>query len=140
MKKEIASTKTINGKYNYAIGRRKLAKASIMLFEGTGQNTVNGKPLEEYFPLLIDRNIALKALKKLDVMSKYYFSAKTNGGGIKSIRTAIRLGIARALVKYDKSFKQTLKAEGFLTRDDRMVERKHTGFVKARKKPQYSKR
>ena len=138
MKKELIIKPT--GKYFYAMGRRKLAKASVMLFEGTGTNTINGKKIEEFFPMLVDRNITLMPLKKLDLITKFYFSAKTNGGGIKSTRDAITLGIARGLVKYDKTLKGQLKADGFLTRDDRMVERKHTGFVKARKKPQYSKR
>lgn len=138
MKKEISNT--LPAKYYYALGRRKVAKASVMLFEGTGQNTVNGKKFEEFFPLLVDRNVVLKPLKNLDIQKKFYFSAKTNGGGIKGLRDAIKLGIARALVKFDGAYKKELRDAGLLTRDDRMVERKHTGFVKARKKPQYSKR
>jgi len=130
----------IKNKYIFAIGRRKEGIASVMLFEGTGDNLVNEKKLEVFFPLEIDRKLTLEPLAKLNLDKKIYFSAKVNGGGIKGIREAIRLGIARALIKKDKSLRAELKKAGFLTRDDRMVERKHTGFVKARKKPQYSKR
>ena len=131
---------TNKGKYYFAIGRRKTAKASVQLFEGAGDITVNGKKLEEFFQLEMDRKVIMQPLKKLELDKKMYFTIKAFGGGTKGIRDAAQLALARALVKFDADFKKPLKDEGYLTRDDRMVERKHTGFVKARKKPQYSKR
>ena len=137
MKKE---NSTIINKYYFAIGRRKTARASVRLYEGNGEIIINEKKFEDVFPLEVDRKIIVKPLKKLNLESKFYFTVKTDGGGIKGMRNAIQLGIARALIKYDIDLKKELKDNGYLTRDDRMVERKHTGFVKARKKPQYSKR
>ena len=127
-------------KYIYALGRRKTSIASIRLYEGTRECTVNDKKLAAFFPLAVDRNIIQKPLKELDLVAKFYFTCKANGGGVKGIRDALSLAIARALVKFNPDFKKPLKDKGFLTRDDRMVERKHTGLVKARKRPQYSKR
>jgi small subunit ribosomal protein S9 len=127
-------------KYIYALGRRKTSISSVRLYEGTGESTINGKKFAEFFPLAVDRNIVNKPLKAVDMLGKFYFTCKANGGGIKGIRDALSLAIARALVKFDVDLKKLLKDEGFLTRDDRMVERKHTGLRKARKRPQYSKR
>jgi len=132
--------KNTNSKYIFALGRRKEGRASIMLFEGQGENLVNGKNLNEYFPLKVDQVIALRPLKLLELDKSVYFTAKVVGGGKKGIRDAISLGISRALIKKDVEYKKVLRKEGLLTRDDRIVERKHTGFVKARKRPQYSKR
>jgi small subunit ribosomal protein S9 len=127
-------------KYYFGLGRRKLSKASVRIYEGKGASTINGKTFEQFFPLIVDRTIVLLPLKALDLADKFYFTVKADGGGIKGIREAVKLGIARALIKFNPDFKKLLKDKGYLTRDDRMVERKHTGFVKARKKPQYSKR
>ncbi|MCA9383508.1 30S ribosomal protein S9, partial [Candidatus Dojkabacteria bacterium] len=125
---------------NYALGRRKTSTATVRLYEGKGDSTVNGKPLAEIYPSKIDKAIIHSPLKTIDKIGEFYFTVRTAGGGIKGQRDAIVHGLARALVDYDEAFKQPLKKEGFLTRDPRMVERKHTGFRKARKSEQYSKR
>jgi small subunit ribosomal protein S9 len=127
-------------KYFFGLGRRKESRASVRIYEGKGVSTINGKTFEEFFPLIVDRTIVLLPFKALDLDDKFYFTVKADGGGIKGIRESVKLGIARALIKFNPDFKKLLKDKGYLTRDDRMVERKHTGFVKARKKPQYSKR
>jgi len=137
MKKDI---KLKMDKYIFAYGRRKTSIASVRLFEGTGEILVNEKKFEDFFPSKVDRNVIMMPLKKLDLIGKYYFTAKTKGGGIKGSKGAIQLGLAKSLIKVDIDYRKPLKDEGLLTRDNRMVERKHTGFVKARKKPQYSKR
>lgn len=128
------------GTYSYALGRRKNASATIRLYEGKGVSMVNAKTLEVAYPAAVDRKIIVSPLAELGLDDKYYFTAKTTGGGTKGQRNAIRHAMARALVKIDAEYKKPLKQKKLLTRDDRMVERKHTGFVKARKKPQYSKR
>jgi small subunit ribosomal protein S9 len=128
------------GKYTYAKGRRKTAVAGARIFEGKGEILVNDKPFKEYFPLEMDRNIIMEPLKTVEMNDKFYFTLRIVGGGVKGQRGAAVHALARALVKFNEELKPALKAKGFMTRDDRMVERKHTGFVKARKSPQYSKR
>ncbi len=127
-------------KYYYAKGRRKTSIAGVRIYEGKGDSMVNKKPLKEYFKWENDRNEIIAPLKALELQDKVYFTARAIGGGVNGQKGAVIHGIARALVNMDPEFKTVLKKLGFMSRDDRMVERKHTGLRKARKGPQYSKR
>lgn len=123
-----------------AIGRRKAAVARVYLTEGEGTITINKRPLEVYFPSPIMQYIVKQPLKTLDVEGNYNIKANLDGGGYKGQAEALRLAIARALVKVNEDDKSALRAEGFLTRDARVVERKKPGRPKARKRFQFSKR
>jgi small subunit ribosomal protein S9 len=123
-----------------ALGRRKAAVARIYINEGAGKITINGRDLEVYFPSPILQYIVKQPLVKLDVTEKYDIRVNLDGGGYKGQAEALRLAIARALVKINPEDKPTLKAEGFMTRDAREVERKKPGQPKARKHFQFSKR
>ncbi len=127
-------------KYYYAKGRRKTSIAGVRIYEGKGVNSINKKSFEEYFKWENDRREILAPLKALELQDKVYFTARAIGGGVNGQKGAVIHGIARALVNMDKEYKTVLKKLGFISRDDRMVERKHTGLRKARKGPQYSKR
>lgn len=126
-------------KYIFAVGRRKTASATIRLYHGSGENTLNDKKLEEVYSNDLVKQMS-EPLEVTENSGKFYFTLKTRGGGKMGQVDAIRLALSRALVKVDESFKPALKKKGFLTRDDRMVERKKAGLRKARKAPQYSKR
>lgn len=132
--------KTKIDKYTYAKGRRKTSNATVRLFEGKGESLINGKPLEEVFPSKTDKAIIHAPLTELGKMKDFYFTARTAGGGKSGQRGAIVHALARALVEYEPEYRVELKPKGYLMRDPRMVERKHTGFRKARKSEQYSKR
>jgi len=123
-----------------AIGRRKAAVARIYLREGNGQITINKKELATYFPSGILQYVVNQPLNKLNVAGQYDIKVNLNGGGYKGQAEALRLAIARALVKLNAEDKPALKSEGFLTRDPREVERKKPGQPKARKRFQFSKR
>lgn len=123
-----------------AIGRRKAAVARVYLSEGNGEITINKKNLETYFPSGILQYVVKQPLNKLGVAEKFNVKVNLDGGGYKGQAEALRLAIARALVKVDQENKPALKAEGFLTRDSREVERKKPGQPKARRKFQFSKR
>jgi len=123
-----------------AIGRRKAAVARVYVKEGNGKIVINKRELENYFPSPILQYIVKQPLNKLDMTGKYDIKINLNGGGHKGQAEAVRLGIARALVKIDPNVKPILKAEGVLARDPRVVERKKPGQPKARKKFQFSKR
>ncbi|MFB6319788.1 30S ribosomal protein S9 [Saccharicrinis sp. FJH54] len=123
-----------------AIGRRKAAIARIYVKEGSGKVTINKKDLTEFFPSDILQYIVKQPLQTIGVSDKYDITANLDGGGYKGQAEALRLAIARALVKIDEESKPALKAEGFLTRDSRVVERKKPGRPKARKRFQFSKR
>lgn len=123
-----------------SLGRRKKAIARVYLKEGSGQITVNKKDFKTYFPTGILQFVAQQAFEVSDTVGKYDVVANLDGGGINGQAEALRLGIARALVKIDPEFKPALKAKGLMTRDPRMVERKKPGQPKARKKFQFSKR
>ncbi len=123
-----------------AIGRRKAAVARIYLSEGKGQITINKRDLKEYFPSPILQFIVTQPLNTIGVAENYDIKVNIYGGGIKGQAEAIRLAISRALVKVDEENKPALKAQGFMTRDARVVERKKPGQPKARKKFQFSKR
>ena len=123
-----------------ALGRRKAAVARVFVNEGTGVITVNKRDLSVYFPSSILRFIVKQPLEKLGVAEKYDIKVNLNGGGYKGQAEALRLAIARALIKINPEDKPVLKAEGFMTRDPRVVERKKPGRPKARKRFQFSKR
>ena len=123
-----------------AIGRRKAAVARVFVNEGTGVITINNKDLAAYFPSSILQYIVKQPLTKLGVAEKYDIKVNIDGGGFKGQAEALRLAIARALVKINPEDKPALKAEGFMTRDPRAVERKRPGQPKARKRFQFSKR
>ncbi|MBS2098259.1 30S ribosomal protein S9 [Carboxylicivirga linearis] len=123
-----------------AIGRRKEAVARIYLSEGKGQITINKRELANYFPDATLQYIVKQPLNVIGVADNYDIKINLYGGGIKGQAEAVRLAIARALVKIDAENKPALKAEGFMTRDSRVVERKKPGQPKARKRFQFSKR
>ena len=121
-------------------GRRKTAVAQVRISQGTGKKLINGRQLDKY---LGRENLVIETEKPLEATNtngKMDVICTAKGGGISAQAGAIKLGIARALIKFDESFKKVLKKEGLLTRDPRMVERKKYGQVKARKRYQYSKR
>ncbi|NPA36201.1 MAG: 30S ribosomal protein S9 [Chlorobi bacterium] len=122
------------------IGRRKEAIARVYLKDGKGQITINKRDLKEYFPAATLQYVVKQPLNLLGVADNYDIKVNLTGGGFKGQAEALRLAIARALVKIDEENKPKLKAEGFLTRDSRVVERKKPGQPKARKKFQFSKR
>ncbi len=123
-----------------SVGRRKASVARVYLKEGKGNITINKKDIKEYFPLETLQYIVNQPLNTLEVMGNFDIVVNVHGGGYSGQAEAIRLGIARSLVKLDEENKPALKAEGFMTRDSRVVERKKPGQKKARKKFQFSKR
>jgi len=123
-----------------AIGRRKAAVARVFVTEGNGSITINKRDLANYFPSTILQYVVKQPLNKLGVAEKYTIQVNLNGGGFKGQAEALRLAIARALVKINPEDKPALRAEGFMTRDARVVERKKAGRPKARKRFQFSKR
>ena len=127
-------------KYIYAIGRRKTATAQVRLFPGAGESVINGKPFDKYVQRADLFSVFLAPLKTAGVADKYHFDVTVVGSGESAQAQAIRLGIARALVAETASLKKTLKHEGFLKRDSRIVERKKPGLHKERKAPSWSKR
>ena len=123
-----------------AIGRRKAAVARVFVSEGSGKITINRRELDVYFPSGILQYVVKQPLNTIGAVEKYDISVNLDGGGFKGQAEALRLAIARALVKIDAESKPALKAEGFMTRDPREVERKKPGRPKARKRFQFSKR
>ena len=123
-----------------ALGRRKSAVARIYVTEGTGKITINKKDLQDYFPSSILQYVVKQPLTTLNVAEKYDIKVNLYGGGFTGQSQALRLAIARALVKINAEDKKTLRAEGFMTRDPRSVERKKPGQPKARRRFQFSKR
>jgi small subunit ribosomal protein S9 len=125
---------------NNATGRRKNAVARVLLTAGTGKVEVNGRPFEEYFPTVSLQNTVLAPLTLTKLVNTYDVKVKTSGGGTNGQAGAARLGVARALLEVDITLRPVLKAEGYLTRDPRMKERKKSGQPGARKRFQFSKR
>lgn len=123
-----------------AIGRRKTSVARVYLTEGTGKITINKVELEKYFPSAILQYVVKQPLQLLDAAEKYDIKVNLDGGGFTGQSQALRLAIARALVKINEEDKKNLKDHGFLTRDARAVERKKPGRPKARRRFQFSKR
>ena len=123
-----------------AIGRRKAAVARVYVSAGSGKITINKRDIAVYFPSSILQYIVRQPLSTLDAVEKYDIKINLKGGGFKGQSEAARLAIARALVKINEEDKSALRAEGFLTRGSRVVERKKPGRPKARKRFQFSKR
>lgn len=123
-----------------ALGRRKAAVARIFMSEGKGEITINKREFTNYFPSPMLQYVVKQPLDKLGVTEKYDIKVNLNGGGFNGQAEALRLAIARALVKINPDDKKVLKEEGFMTRDPRQVERKKPGQPKARKRFQFSKR
>lgn len=123
-----------------ALGRRKSSIARIFVSEGSGKIIINNRDLTEYFPSSILQYVVKQPLAKLDAVEKYDIKANLTGGGYTGQSQALRLAIARALVKINPEDKPALRAEGFMTRDPRSVERKKPGRPKARRRFQFSKR
>lgn len=123
-----------------ATGRRKTSVARVRLRDGSGQMTLNGRPLEEYFPTMAARMRVMEPLTMTQMQGRYDVDATLEGGGTTGQVDALRLGIARALIELDPELRQTLKKAGMLTRDARIVESKKYGLRKARRAPQYTKR
>lgn len=126
--------------FHLATGRRKTSKARVYLSEGSGNIIVNEKTAIEYFKKETLIKLIYEPLNAIDMADKFDIKVNVDGGGISGQIGAIRLGISRAILKYDASHKPGLKKEGLLTRDSRMVERKKSGQPKARKRFQFSKR
>src|SRR4030042_6776727 len=122
------------------IGRRKAAVARVYLSYGKGNITINGRDYKEYFGAETLQYVVTQPLLLLNVAENYDIVVNLEGGGVKGQAEALRLGITRALVKIDEEYRKPLKANGFLTRDPREVERKKPGRPKARKRFQFSKR
>ncbi len=123
-----------------AIGRRKAAVARVFVSAGSGKITINKRELGNYFPSTILQFIVKQPLNKLGVAEQYDIKVNVGGGGFKGQAEALRLAIARALIKINPEDKSALRKEGFVTRDPRAVERKKPGQPKARKRFQFSKR
>ncbi|MGF3067256.1 30S ribosomal protein S9 [Facklamia sp. P12945] len=121
-------------------GRRKNSSARVRLVPGTGEFTVNGKPLEEYIPFAHLHEVINQPFNATETLGSYDVIVNVKGGGFSGQSGAIRHGIARALLNVDPDFRPALKSAGLLTRDPRMVERKKPGLKKARKASQFSKR
>jgi small subunit ribosomal protein S9 len=127
--------------YYEGLGRRKTASARVRLHPGSGtQFTVNDKPLPEYFTRTIDQIHIGEALKVTGNEGRFAVTVKVNGGGVTGQAGAVRLGLARALLKIDPEYRKVLREYGMLTRDPRAKERKKPGLKRARKAPQYTKR
>lgn len=121
-------------------GRRKESVARVRFLEGSGQVTLNGKPLEAYFPTMATRMRVMEPLNLTQTQGLYDIDATLDGGGTTGQADALRLGISRGLVELDPELRAKLKDAGMLTRDSRVVESKKYGLRKARRAPQYTKR
>ncbi len=128
--------------YFEGIGRRKRASARVRIYfdEPEGSFTVNGKDVREFFPRFGDYQILTGPLVDAELLDKVDVSVHIQGGGITGQTSAVRLGLARALVKYDEELRGTLRTKGHMTRDPRIKERKKPGLKRARKAPTYTKR
>jgi small subunit ribosomal protein S9 len=126
--------------YIWGTGRRKASVASVRIRPGTGAVHINGRDMEEYFPREDHQNAVREPLKVTHNQGLFDVFVSTRGGGITGQAGAVRLGLARALVKSDAGLRPVLKEHGLLRRDSRVVERKKYGKRKARRSPQFSKR
>jgi small subunit ribosomal protein S9 len=131
----------MSAQYYEGIGRRKAASARVRIFPGgTGKVMVNDRPLEEYLPRTGDVEVLTEPLSVVGQLRAYDITVHVQGGGVSGQRDAIRLGIARALLKIDPDMRSALKVRGLLTRDARVKERKKPGLKRARKAPTFTKR
>jgi small subunit ribosomal protein S9 len=124
----------------YGTGRRKTSTARVFLKAGSGQITVNNRPLDRFFGRQTARMIVRQPLKVMELNERFDVNVTVSGGGTTGQAGAIRHGLTRALMKYDESYRQKLRKAGFVTRDAREVERKKVGLRKARRATQFSKR
>ncbi|MFX4228030.1 MAG: 30S ribosomal protein S9 [Porticoccaceae bacterium] len=124
----------------YGTGRRKTSTARVFLSSGSGQITVNGRSIEEYFGREVARMVVRQPLEVVEATEKFDVKATVKGGGSFGQAGALRHGITRALMQYDEELRRPLREAGYVTRDAREVERKKIGLHKARKRPQFSKR
>jgi small subunit ribosomal protein S9 len=124
----------------YATGRRKTSSARVYLQNGSGEITINGRPIDKFFGRETARMIVRQPLDVVAMNDKCDFNIKVTGGGISGQAGAIRHGITRALMAYDETLRKDLRKAGFVTRDAREVERKKVGLRKARRATQFSKR
>lgn len=124
----------------YSTGRRKTSTARVFMRKGSGTITVNKRPLDQYFGRETARMIVRQPLEATNVTGDFDFTVTVRGGGMSGQAGAIRHGITRALMEFDKDLRPTLRRAGFVTRDARQVERKKVGLHKARRAPQFSKR
>ena len=127
-------------KYTWGTGRRKNALARVRICLGSGEIKINDRSVEDYFPRLIWQSQVYQSLKTAGVEGRVDVFVNASGGGLTGQAGAVKLGIARALIKMNPDYRSALKKEGLLTRDPRMVERKKFGQKGARGKRQYSKR
>lgn len=125
---------------NYGTGRRKTATARVFLRKGTGNIRINERTLDEFFGRKTARMIVRQPLETVNLANSFDVEVTVKGGGITGQAGAIRLGLTRALMKYDETLRKSLRQAGFVTRDAREVERKKVGRRKARRGTQYSKR
>lgn len=139
-KKATAKKAASNEVVTIATGRRKDAVARIRIRRGNGKITVNGRTIDEYFARPVLRMIINQPFATIDRVGNFDVDCNVHGGGLSGQAGAVRLGISRALDKYDSEFHKLLRTGGFLTRDSRVVERKKYGHAKARKSFQFSKR
>jgi small subunit ribosomal protein S9 len=123
-----------------ATGRRKESVARVRFRDGSGQVTLNGRPLEDFFPTMATRMRVMEPFNLTQTQGRYDIEATLEGGGTTGQADALRLGISRALIELDPELRPTLKKAGMLTRDSRIVESKKYGLKKARRAPQYTKR
>lgn len=126
--------------YFYGTGRRKSSVARVRLYQGSGQVTINGRSIDDYFGLETLKLIVRQPLELTETTGKFDIVCTVAGGGVTGQAGAIRHGISRALLLFDPELRSALKKAGFLTRDPRMKERKKYGLKAARRAPQFSKR
>lgn len=129
-----------NQEFYYGTGRRKSSTARVFVRPGTGNITVNNRPLDEYFGRETARMVVRQPLETSELLDRLDIKVNVSGGGNSGQAGAIRHGITRALIEYDEGLRSPLRKAGYVTRDPRAVERKKVGLKKARKSPQYSKR
>ena len=130
----------MNAPLTQTTGRRKEAVARARLRDGSGNITINGRPLEVYFPTAVQRMVVTEPLRVAEVDERFDVDASIHGGGVSGQAGALRMAIARSLVEVDPESRPALKRAGLLTRDSRKKESKKYGLKKARKAPQYTKR
>lgn len=129
-----------NNPYFYGTGRRKESVARVRVYPGTGSITINDRDIDDYFGLETLKLIVRQPLVLTDATKKFDIVCRVNGGGVTGQAGAIRHGISRALLLFDPELRPVIKKAGFLTRDQRMKERKKYGLKSARRAPQFSKR
>jgi small subunit ribosomal protein S9 len=134
------SSEDKTGGYFWGTGRRKCSTASVRMRPGTGAIVINGRKFEEFFGDQSHRAAVTSTLRFVKLTTAFDIFCEVEGGGVTGQAEAIRMGIARALLLYDRTHEKALRTEGYLTRDSRMVERKKYGQAGARRRFQYSKR